>query len=495
MSSSSQNNDTACIRIGLPKIYRTYDPSELQTTPQVFVIYALGGTLVRVGDNNQYYSGIAESWKLSPEGAEIVLKISKNAKFSDGSPITSDDVATSLKRAVLYSGTHVNLRDKLLDGEQLKTIQDSIRGIEISDNRTIVLRTKKKEMNFLAWLSFPETIIMPQEEALKAKMSLSFEKTAGPYTLHKSTETEIELRSNPFFYEEHSSAANCIIVKGYDDSEHAIAALRRKEIDLLDYGAVLDPGFQQIINDNRAFSFTNGFSNALAYFILNTKRSVFGDRKNRLAFFDRISGNQELIPYGKSSIFKPTKQFLPDTQAGFMKDERLKEVLSEMVNFEDHKFNTEDVTVLYPAVFGEKYQSLLKSTIEGKTSLKVNFINYKEGEILSALEKNNYDAFFCIAGMGEKDTEILLDYHFNGKLPLYSFTDSTILQLLNEAKKATEKKLKISLYQKISEQLIRQAYVVPIAHFSWPIFHRSDLYYKRANEFQLTNDLWRLSWR
>lgn len=495
MSSSVAKKEQPCIRIGIPKVYPNYDPSELQTTPQVFVVYALGGTLVRVGDNNQYYSGIAESWIVSTDGTEITLKVSAEAKFSDGRPITTKDVSASLKRAVLYPGTHVNLQEKLAEGDKLRSIADEIAGIEVVDAHKIILRTKKREQNFLAWLSFPEIVIMPEKDAKKKKAELTFETTSGPYSVFSRSEKSIELRANQFFYEQHSDAAKCVVIEGFEKSDDAVAALRRKEIDLLDYGAVLDPDFQAFLEDSENYSFTSGFSNALAYFILNTKRNLFSSRENRFAFFTSVSGSETLLPYGAVSIFKPTNQFLPDTQAGFIPADRLREVLFEQKNSQINSLDGEKLTILYPTVFGNKYKNFLKVALEKQTSMLIDFKTYEEGEILEALSRNDYDAFFCVAGMGEKDTEILLDYHFNGKLPLYSFSDKVILKLLTEAKNTSEKRIKIGLYQKISEQLIRQAYVAPIAHFSWPIFHRSDLYYKRTNEFQLTNDLWRLSWR
>src|SRR6185312_1717325 len=46
---------------------------------------------------------VAESWTISPDGKTFTFKIRPNLKFSSGAPVTAEDVAFSLQRAVILN--------------------------------------------------------------------------------------------------------------------------------------------------------------------------------------------------------------------------------------------------------------------------------------------------------------------------------------------------------------------------------------------------------
>lgn len=52
--------------------------------------------LVQIGDNYQPQPYLADSWSRSADGLSYTFKLNKNAKFHDGQPVTSADVAYSL---------------------------------------------------------------------------------------------------------------------------------------------------------------------------------------------------------------------------------------------------------------------------------------------------------------------------------------------------------------------------------------------------------------
>ena len=45
--------------------------------------------------------GLAERWEVTPDGKKAVFHLRKDAKFADGTPVTSADVAYTFKRAML----------------------------------------------------------------------------------------------------------------------------------------------------------------------------------------------------------------------------------------------------------------------------------------------------------------------------------------------------------------------------------------------------------
>jgi peptide/nickel transport system substrate-binding protein len=75
-------------------------------------------------DVSKIYGEVAESWSVSPDGKTFTFKIRQGKKFASGNPITAEDVAFSLQRAVLldkspafiigqFGLTKDNVKDKI----------------------------------------------------------------------------------------------------------------------------------------------------------------------------------------------------------------------------------------------------------------------------------------------------------------------------------------------------------------------------------------------
>jgi MarR-like DNA-binding transcriptional regulator SgrR of sgrS sRNA len=73
---------------------------------------------------SKVYGEVAESWTVSPDGKTFTFKIRQNKKFASGNPLTAEDVAFSLQRAVLldkspafilgqFGFTKDNVKDKI----------------------------------------------------------------------------------------------------------------------------------------------------------------------------------------------------------------------------------------------------------------------------------------------------------------------------------------------------------------------------------------------
>jgi len=482
----------ACITIGIPQIYDTYDPLNLTTTAHVYVVYALSGTLVTIGDNNEIFSGIASSWEISNNFRSFKFFISDQSRFSDGSKITAKDVSDSLKRFIIKGGgTHIDVGDMIEEAKQLKNMDDKINGIEINDNSTITIRLRESYPNFLRWIALLELGILPSQEAHKNKGELNFHVTSGAYFIDSLTPNKnILLKKNSYFYQKFGSAGDCIEIKGIPNVELAIKMLKNNQIDMLDYGAILDPEFEYFFKDNK-FNITEGVDKALMYFVLNPKRPLLKEKSNRQWLFKNMT-QISLIPYGNQSVFYETKQFLSSHHLGHLSDKEIDSIVDKM---NDKQIEKKEITILYPEIFGDGYKKLINQSISAMLPWKVKFITYPEGKIEQALNKDDYDMFFIIVGTAEKDTAILMSYHFTRGNPLYRFEDIKLLNLVTEAKQSTDKVQKVNLYKKINRLLIEKAYIVPIASFTWPIFHRSDLYFNKVKKFSFSNDIWRISWK
>src|SRR5690606_34594703 len=56
-------------------------------------------------DPNQFYPALASSWTATPDQSEGVIRLQPNARWSDGKPVTSEDVRVSIGLAYTQGGT------------------------------------------------------------------------------------------------------------------------------------------------------------------------------------------------------------------------------------------------------------------------------------------------------------------------------------------------------------------------------------------------------
>ncbi|MGC2235894.1 MAG: peptide ABC transporter substrate-binding protein [Pyrinomonadaceae bacterium] len=77
------------------------DPQFVTGQPEARIMMALWDGLVEYHPKTmEPIPGIAESWELSPDGTEYIFYLRKNAKFSNGDPITAKDFAYSFRRGL-----------------------------------------------------------------------------------------------------------------------------------------------------------------------------------------------------------------------------------------------------------------------------------------------------------------------------------------------------------------------------------------------------------
>ena len=75
------------------------DPHIVTGVPEHHILISLceGLTIPNPNPNdmNGYMAGTAESWSISDDGTEYIFNINKNAKWSNGEPVTADDFVWS----------------------------------------------------------------------------------------------------------------------------------------------------------------------------------------------------------------------------------------------------------------------------------------------------------------------------------------------------------------------------------------------------------------
>src|ERR1700676_5123048 len=113
----------------------TLDPALVGDATSIQAIDMVFNGLVQIDDNLQVQPELAQSWEQTTDGLQWTFHLHSHLTFSDGTPLTSVDVAYSIDRALQpatksgYSLSYLGLiqdADKLYKGQITTIIGDSI---------------------------------------------------------------------------------------------------------------------------------------------------------------------------------------------------------------------------------------------------------------------------------------------------------------------------------------------------------------------------------
>src|SRR5215470_2215563 len=162
---------------GVPDI-ATFDPGLSTDLPSIQAIDMVFTGLVQLNDQLQVTDQLAASHQLMPDGVTWKFTLRPNLKFSDGTPLTSADVAYSIDRALqpaekstvgpIYLAL-LKDSDKLVAGKIKTIIGDSIL---TPDPNTVELIASKKAAYFLDALTYSCSYVI--EKSLIDKYGTKF---------------------------------------------------------------------------------------------------------------------------------------------------------------------------------------------------------------------------------------------------------------------------------------------------------------------------------
>ena len=149
----------------------TFDPGQATDQPSLEAITMVFTGLVQLNDQLQVQPQLAESYSQSSNGLTWTFKLHPNLKFSDGTPLTSQDVIYSIDRALSPQISSLNgvsltylglIQDavKRVNGKIPTLINDSLMA---PDPNTVVIKTSKQTGYFLETLSYPTSYVVEKK--------------------------------------------------------------------------------------------------------------------------------------------------------------------------------------------------------------------------------------------------------------------------------------------------------------------------------------------
>lgn len=214
----TQSTGPKILTIGMWSAPDSFNSITNKTTYGSLVISVIYPSLYALTPKLEYEPRLAESYTMNAEQTEFTFKLRKDAKWTDGKPITAEDVAYTY-RVIAHPDTPTSRRSlidtiKGLTADGISETKDfNVSGIQVIDANTIKFTTKQPvdKDSFMEKVAagiyiMPKHIIEPYVKADlkgfdKADFTMKPTVTGGPYKfVGYTTDSHVELAANETYF-------------------------------------------------------------------------------------------------------------------------------------------------------------------------------------------------------------------------------------------------------------------------------------------------------
>ncbi len=225
---SGEQAGGATLRIGTTTDMENFNPLQSLSKTDSWILNATYPTLLRIDENAQKVPELAEEYTTEADGRVVVFHLRDDFEWSDGTPVTANDVAFTAQAIMDYQLG--NVAAKLT----------WVTGIEVRDDRTVAFTLSEPYAPFAEGLGFwmrivPEHIFS-QAGDLSQFANDSDWVGAGAYVLESATKGQrytLKANENYPYAPEGGAAVETVEYIVYPDVNTMILALRNGDIDLM----------------------------------------------------------------------------------------------------------------------------------------------------------------------------------------------------------------------------------------------------------------------
>ncbi len=218
---------------------QTLDPHKAEGVPSANILRDLYEGLTIETPDGEVIPGTAESWEISDEGKTYVFKIRKNAKWSNGDPVTAHDFVYGLRRSVdpATASKYSQILAPVLHAEDVIAGKQPVGnlGVKALDEHTLEIRLKASTPYFLGLLNHSSTY--PVHKGSVEKHGGQFSRPGklvsnGAYALQEwVVQSHIKLERNPHYWDNDDTIIDTVYYYPIEDQSTELKRYRAGEID------------------------------------------------------------------------------------------------------------------------------------------------------------------------------------------------------------------------------------------------------------------------
>jgi ABC-type oligopeptide transport system substrate-binding subunit len=443
--------------------------------------------LTMLDKNNELVPGVAESWELSDDGLTWTFHLRKDAKWSDGSPVTAHDFEYGLKRGLdpanggVWSWYYYDIKG-VPDFAEGRNSDPSSVGIRAIDDWTLEIETSDVILYLPLLMAFPTGAPVPQ----KMVEQYGMEWTTNPETCltnsawklaEWSKGRRIVLDLNPYYSGEYPAYLEQIIIT-LGAQENYFPSYQAGEIDVMhasgDY-QMLSPADLTVIEADPELSKELHPAPELTtwYLFFKTTEPPFDNLEVRQAFSHAID-RDTIVATTLKGVAIPAYTMLPPGMPGYNGDElkdiqnydpaRARELLADAGYPGGEGFPEIDLWLREPSTevlaTAEAIQAMLKENLGIQINIqpqekKVYYDNLSQNEIPFSLISWAYDYI---------DPSDFLNLVWDSQSGRHDWENAEFDSLVRAAKSERDQTKRINLYQQAEKILVEDVGGVFVWH-------------------------------
>lgn len=236
----TSSNNNSIINIDLGSDIATLDPQLAEDVQSSRVAYDLFEGLTTQDQHNKPVAGLADKWDISPDGKTYTFYLRPDIKFSDGSPITADDIIFSFQRIAdpKTASPYNFLITNIVNGQAIvdgKAKPDTL-GIKAINNNTIQITLDHADASFLSICAQPNLAAVSKANIIKFGNAWTDPKnmvSSGAYKLDARVVQGYILESkNPYYYDVKNVAIEQVKFFPIVDSNSSLSQYKSGDLDM-----------------------------------------------------------------------------------------------------------------------------------------------------------------------------------------------------------------------------------------------------------------------
>ncbi len=460
----------------------TLDPAKAEGLPEMHILRDLFEGLVIQDRDGNITPGVAESWE-TEDNKTFVFHLRKDAKWSNGDPVTADDFVYALRRAVDPKTASPNVWylkltkiNNIADVAEGKKPLDAL-GVSAVDKHTLRFELDSKVPYFVAMTG--HTSMMPVH---KANLESSDKPWSDPkqfvgngaFILDEWVVNErVELKKNPNYWDSDDTHLNQVT---YIPFENQNASINRYAVGEVDITSDVPTHMAQKLQKEYQQAYTAVPLLCTYYYAFNTTRAPFDDVRVRQAVSYSIM--RDVVTNGVTQVGNlPAYTFAHEYTAGFdatqpeysqwtqkQRDEKAQQLLKE-AGYDAS--NPLDFKLLYNTSESNKSIAVaIASMLKNNLGAKVELENQEWKSYLVSRRQGDFDvmrASWC-GDYNEASTFLsLLRSGSSGNFARYS--SEAYDQAMESALSATTEQERQTFYDQAEQSLAVDMPIAPIYYY------------------------------
>ena len=456
----------------------TLDPHQTgDVTSSRYVLEVFGG-LLTIDPDLVLAPDIAQDWSIDPDGMGYTFRLNPAASFHDGSRVTASDFQWSMERAsdpaTESPGVDTFLGDIIGVSDKLEGAADSIFGVSVIDEETLLIEIDAPKAYFISKMTYPTTFVLDRDNVEQGREWLAAPNGTGPFRLAEY-EPGVFMRLERF-EGYHLGAARIDAVEFNLAGGDGLLMYENDELHLGRVGASLlqrfhdpnDPLHGQLHQGPPEFD--------TVYIGMNFLEPPFDDPYVRQALnyaIDRETITEVLL----EDAGVPARGILPPGFPGYNPDlagydydpDRARELLAQS-EYGDDPTTWPAITITIPGSFGSSpgpLTELILATWEEQLGIRMDILQTEWATYLEDLRERRFQIFGGLGWVADyADPENFLDvlFHSESSNNHTHYSDPALDDLLELARVEQDREARFAMYNEAEKLILEGAPWVPIYH-------------------------------